>query len=79
MPSSSSLDVSSSGNSKRNNSEKTRVGNREVLLSASSIIKRTRGRPRLTEDEKERRKELREMGLLKRSKRRSKEGKSILL
>ena len=75
MPSSSSLEVSSSVNTKRSNSEKTRVGNREVLLSASSISKRGRGRPRLTEDEKQRRKELRELGLLKRSKRRSKEGK----
>ena len=34
---------------------------------------RSRGRPRLTEDEKERRKELRELGLMKRSKRRTKE------
>lgn len=35
---------------------------------------RGRGRPRLTVEEKQRRKELRELGLLKRSKRRTKEG-----
>lgn len=53
--------------------EKTRVGNREVVSTVSSGSKRGRGRPRLTEEEKQRRKELREMGLMKRSKRRTKE------
>ena len=59
-------------------SDKTRVGNREVqtVVSASLLGKRGRGRPRLTEDEKQRRKELRDMGLMKRSKRRTKEGQS---
>ena len=54
--------------------EKTRVGNREVVITLGTHVKRGRGRPRLTEEEKQRRKELREMGLIKRSKRRTKEG-----
>ena len=40
----------------------------------SGQSKRGRGRPRLPEEEKLRRKELRDMGLMKRSKRRTKEG-----
>lgn len=40
----------------------------------SGEAKRGRGRPRLTEEEKQRRKELRELGLMKRSHRRTKEG-----
>ena len=40
----------------------------------SGGVKRGRGRPRLTEEEKQRRKELRELGLMKRSHRRTKEG-----
>lgn len=59
---------------KRSSSEKTRVGNREVVVNLSGSGKRGRGRPRLTEEEKQRRKELREIGLIKRSKRRTKEG-----
>ena len=59
--------------------EKTRVGNREVVSTVSSGSKRGRGRPRLTEEEKQRRKELREMGLMKRSKRRTKEGELIII
>lgn len=59
---------------KRGSSEKTRVGNREVVVNLSGSGKRGRGRPRLTEEEKQRRKELREIGLIKRSKRRTKEG-----
>lgn len=56
--------------------EKTRVGNREVQTPVSSLAqgKRGRGRPRLTEEEKLRRRELRDLGLMKRSKRRTKEG-----
>ena len=58
--------------------EKTRVGNREVhtLVPGNNHSKRGRGRPRLTEEEKMRRRELRDMGLMKRSKRRTKEGMS---
>ena len=40
----------------------------------SGQSKRGRGRPRLPEEEKLRRKELRDLGLMKRSKRRTKEG-----
>ena len=46
----------------------------EQKESVSSEKKNPRGRPRLTEEEKQRRKELRELGLMKRSKRRTKEG-----
>lgn len=59
---------------RRGGGEKTRIGNREVVITFGSHVKRGRGRPRLTEEEKQRRKELREMGLIKRSKRRTKEG-----
>lgn len=60
--------------------EKTRVGNREVhtLVAGNNHSKRGRGRPRLTEEEKMRRRELRDMGLMKRSKRRTKEGTPYL-
>lgn len=55
--------------------EKARISNREVVISLGGAQgKRGRGRPRLSDDEKQRRKELREMGLIKRSKRRTKEG-----
>jgi hypothetical protein len=58
---------------KRSAGEKTRIGNREVVVNIGNQIKRRRGRPRLSEDEKQRRKELRDMGLIKKSKRRTKE------
>lgn len=45
----------------------------------AQVVKRGRGRPRLTEEEKQRRKELRDLGLMKRSHRRSKEGQHLLL
>ena len=44
------------------------------MLNVQKENTRGRGRPRLSEEEKQRRKELRELGLLKRSKRRTKEG-----
>lgn len=44
------------------------------VRSGMSVMKRGRGRPRLTEEEKQRRKELRDLGLMKRSHRRTKEG-----
>ena len=71
--SSSLTDIHSEVN-RRGSGEKTRISNREVVINLGSQGKRGRGRPRLTDDEKQRRKELREMGLIKRSKRRTKEG-----
>lgn len=47
---------------------------RVVLQKENSEKRNPRGRPRLTEEEKQRRKELRELGLMKRSRRRTKEG-----
>ena len=47
---------------------------KEVRSGVGTGVKRGRGRPRLTEEEKQRRKELRELGLMKRSHRRTKEG-----
>ncbi|XP_019850041.1 PREDICTED: uncharacterized protein LOC100639981 [Amphimedon queenslandica] len=70
--SSSLTDIHSEVN-RRGSGEKTRISNREVVIHMGSQGKRGRGRPRLTDDEKQRRKELREMGLIKRSKRRTKE------
>ncbi len=65
---------------KRNSGEKTRVGNREIVVrNLAQAYKRGRGRPPLTADEKQRRKELREMGLLKRSHRRTKEGVGLVV
>ena len=49
---------------------------KEAKGGGASTMKRGRGRPRLTEEEKQRRKELRELGLMKRSHRRTKEGES---
>ena len=75
-----SLQCTGNNDTKRNSGEKTRVGNREIVMNNSSMsqaFKRGRGRPRLTPDEKQRRKELREMGLMKRSHRRTKEGNVI--
>ncbi|CAI8047716.1 hypothetical protein GBAR_LOCUS26402, partial [Geodia barretti] len=46
---------------------------RKVAKETKGRAKRGRGRPRLTEEEKQRRKELRELGLMKRSHRRTKE------
>lgn len=62
---------------RRGSGEKTRISNREVVINVGSQSKRGRGRPRLTDEEKQRRKELREMGLIKRSKRRTKEGNHL--
>ena len=50
---------------------------RKVAKETKGRAKRGRGRPRLTEEEKQRRKELRELGLMKRSHRRTKEGKQL--
>ena len=50
---------------------------RKVTKETKGGAKRGRGRPRLTEEEKQRRKELRELGLMKRSHRRTKEGKLL--
>lgn len=49
----------------------------DVKGGGGQMVKRGRGRPRLTEEEKQRRKELRDLGLLKRSHRRTKEGKKL--
>lgn len=62
---------------RRGSGEKTRISNREVVINVGSQSKRGRGRPRLSDEEKQRRKELREMGLIKRSKRRTKEGNHL--
>ena len=48
------------------------------MTAPSQSYKRGRGRPRLSTDEKQRRKELREIGLMKRSHRRTKEGTANL-
>eukprot|EP00731_Ephydatia_muelleri_P021265 Em0013g992a len=73
MSSPSLLDGQYSSRSSSPNSEKTKKLSTSSQKEKAGQSKRGRGRPRLAEEEKLRRKELRDMGLMKRSKRRTKE------
>ena len=65
------------GGNKTKQTKKSLLAAAHDVKGGGQMVKRGRGRPRLTEEEKQRRKELRDLGLLKRSHRRTKEGKKL--